>query len=48
MISRLPVELESALFRIVQESLTNVSLHAHATQVDVLLNPPQWGGGADD
>jgi signal transduction histidine kinase len=36
--SRLPVELESALFRIVQESLTNVVLHAHATQVDVLLN----------
>jgi signal transduction histidine kinase len=36
--SRLPVELESALFRIVQESLTNVALHAHATQVDVLLN----------
>ena len=36
--SRLSVELESALFRIVQESLTNVALHAHATQVDVLLN----------
>jgi signal transduction histidine kinase len=36
--TRLPVELESALFRIVQESLTNVALHAHASQVDVLLN----------
>jgi signal transduction histidine kinase len=36
--ARLPVDIETALFRIVQESLTNVALHAHATQVDVLLN----------
>jgi signal transduction histidine kinase len=34
---RLPIEVESALFRIVQESLTNVVLHAEATRVDVLL-----------
>ena len=35
---RLPIEIETALFRIVQESLTNVLLHAKATQVDVLIN----------
>ncbi|HLO17784.1 MAG TPA: sensor histidine kinase, partial [Anaerolineales bacterium] len=35
---RLPIEIETALFRIVQESLTNVILHAKATRVDVLLS----------
>lgn len=35
---RLPLETETAVFRIVQESLTNVILHAQATRVDVLLN----------
>ncbi|KAA0265628.1 MAG: GAF domain-containing protein, partial [Chloroflexi bacterium] len=35
---RLPIEIETALFRIVQESLTNVLLHAKATRVDVLLS----------
>ena len=35
---RLPGEVETALFRIVQESLTNVALHAQAHRVDVLLN----------
>jgi signal transduction histidine kinase len=35
---RLPLEIETALFRIVQESLTNVVLHAQATRVDVLLS----------
>jgi signal transduction histidine kinase len=35
---RLPIELETAFFRIVQESLTNVVLHAQASRVDVLLN----------
>ena len=35
---RLPSEVETALFRIVQESLTNVALHAQAERVDVLLN----------
>jgi len=34
----LPIEIETALFRIVQESLTNVVLHAQATRVDVLLS----------
>jgi signal transduction histidine kinase len=34
---RLPIETEAALFRIVQESLTNVALHAQASRVDVLL-----------
>lgn len=32
------LEIETAFFRIVQESLTNVILHAHATRVDVLLS----------
>jgi signal transduction histidine kinase len=36
--SRLPSDLEIALFRIVQESLSNVVLHARASRVDVLLN----------
>lgn len=35
---RLSIDMETALFRIIQESLTNVVLHAHATRVDVLLN----------
>ena len=35
---RLPSEVETALFRIVQESLTNVALHAQATRVDIVIN----------
>jgi len=35
---RLPSDVETALFRIVQESLTNVILHAKATHVDVVIN----------
>jgi signal transduction histidine kinase len=35
---RLPIEVETAIFRIVQESLTNVVLHAQAKRVDVLLS----------
>lgn len=33
----LPAHLHTPLFRIVQESLTNVIKHAHATQVDIRL-----------
>lgn len=35
---RLRQDVETALFRVVQESLTNVALHAQATRVDVLIN----------
>ena len=35
---RLAIEMETALFRIIQESLTNIILHAQATRVDVLLS----------
>jgi signal transduction histidine kinase len=36
---RLPPELETALYRITQEGLTNVVKHAHATEATVLLAP---------
>ena len=36
--NRLPTDIETSLFRIIQESLTNVALHAAATHVDVLLS----------
>ena len=35
--SRLPADIETSLFRVVQESLTNVALHADASHVDVLI-----------
>lgn len=34
---RLPAEIETALYRIVQEALTNAVRHAQATHVDILL-----------
>jgi len=34
---RLPADIETSLFRVVQESLTNVALHADASHVDVLI-----------
>lgn len=39
---RLPAEVETAVFRIVQESLTNVALHADANLVDVIIS---WRNG---
>lgn len=33
---RLPAAVETALYRVVQEAMTNVVRHAHATRVDVL------------
>jgi PAS domain S-box-containing protein len=35
---RLPRDVATALFRIFQESLTNVARHAHATRVDIRLH----------
>lgn len=35
---RLPTDIETSLFRIVQESLTNVALHARASRVDILIS----------
>ncbi len=34
---RLSTEVETALFRVVQEAMANVARHAHATRADVLL-----------
>ena len=36
-IERMPGEVETAIYRIVQEALTNVIRHAHATHADILL-----------
>jgi signal transduction histidine kinase len=35
--SRLPGEIETTLYRLIQEALTNVVKHAHATTVSILL-----------
>jgi signal transduction histidine kinase len=34
---RLPADMETELYRVVQEALTNVVRHAHASRVDVIL-----------
>jgi two-component system sensor histidine kinase UhpB len=39
---RLPAELETVLYRIVQEALTNVARHAHAHKVTVHLEEDQY------
>ena len=36
--TRHPIDIETALFRVVQESLTNVILHAKASKVDILIS----------
>jgi PAS domain S-box-containing protein len=38
---RLPSEIETTLYRIAQEAMTNVARHARATRVDVLLQRQQ-------
>jgi len=36
-VERLPADIETVIYRLVQEALTNVAKHAHATSVSVLL-----------
>jgi signal transduction histidine kinase len=43
---RLPGEVETALYRLVQEALTNVTKHARATQVTILLTRRDGGVAA--
>jgi signal transduction histidine kinase len=38
---RLPLELETSLYRMVQESLTNIARHAHAKKASILLEKRQ-------
>jgi signal transduction histidine kinase len=40
---RLPAEVETAIYRIVQESLTNVVKHAHAQRVSILVTRKDGG-----
>jgi signal transduction histidine kinase len=35
---RLPMEIETTLYRVVQEAMANVVRHARATRIDVLLD----------
>src|SRR5690606_24966702 len=39
---RLPEDIEIALFRVLQESLTNAAKYAHATRVRVRLDCGRW------
>jgi len=43
---RLPPDVETALYRIIQEALTNIVKHAHARRVSILLTPMQQGAAA--
>lgn len=43
---RLPPDVETAVYRIVQEALTNIVKHAHAARVSILLTRMQEGAAA--
>ena len=40
---RAPAEIETALYRVLQEALTNVAKHAHATRVSIVLERSDAG-----
>ena len=45
---RLPADVETALYRIVQEALTNAVKHAGANHVSVVVDPEGDGRAGDD
>ena len=46
--ARLPAEVETTLYRIVQEALTNIVKHAEATKVSILLVRGRRDGHSGD
>jgi signal transduction histidine kinase len=44
-LARLPAEIETTCFRVVQEAVSNAMRHSHATRLDIALRPEGQGIG---